>query len=440
MRDLRLIWAGVACISCACAGPAVVSPGSGGTSSSLDTQGSPLDVCVFLGNYGISSAGYVIGARERFLGNAIGAENFFHSATEISLIDDSEDCDLVIRLSQPRTFSVAADVFSPKTKELLINVKAGGPLAGGKIYKAVCAAFKSDSALGRRMLAEHRERLARHESPLGKLAALKRSPQIVASALETSDVDTPDYSLPENANQFALVIGVENYSGLIPAQYASRDAQAVAAHLKALGVADRNLMRLSDGTAVRSSIEKYVESWLPRVTNSESRVFVYFSGHGAPDVKTGQAYLVPWEGDPNYLDKTGYPVKRLYENLGRLPARDVIVVLDACFSGAGGRSVVARGTRPLVTTVESPMPQSANIVSMSAAAAQEIAGAMDDQGHGVFTYYFLKGLNGDAMTPARSVTVRSLFDYLTPKVADESRRQNRDQTPQLAGRPDLRLR
>ncbi len=86
------------------------------------------------------------------------------------------------------------------------------------------------------------------------------------------------------------------------------------------------------------------------------------------------------------------------------------------------------------------MPQSANIVSMSAAAAQEIAGAMDDQGHGVFTYYFLKGLNGDAMTPARSVTVRSLFDYLTPKVADESRRQNRDQTPQLAGRPDLRLR
>ena len=44
------------------------------------------------------------------------------------------------------------------------------------------------------------------------------------------------------------------------------------------------------------------------------------------DVKTGQAYLVPWDGDPNFLENTAYPVSRLYRKLGELPAKQVFVV------------------------------------------------------------------------------------------------------------------
>ena len=83
------------------------------------------------------------------------------------------------------------------------------------------------------------------------------------------------------------------------------------------------------------------------------------------------------------------------------------------------------------------------IVSFSAAKGDQISGTMDSEGHGAFTYYLLKGLGGEARDASSQVTVKSLYDYLSPKVADAARRQNRDQTPQLmraSGRDSQRLR
>ena len=39
-----------------------------------------------------------------------------------------------------------------------------------------------------------------------------------------------------------------------------------------------------------------------------------------------------------------------------LKAKEVIVAMDACFSGAGGRSVLAKGARPLVMQVDPARP------------------------------------------------------------------------------------
>jgi len=57
------------------------------------------------------------------------------------------------------------------------------------------------------------------------------------------------------------------------------------------------------------------------------------------------------------------------------------------------------------------------------------AGALDEQGHGMFTYYFLKALE---QGKRRS---KDIYDYLKPRVQDEARRQNREQSPALFG-PD----
>lgn len=242
-----------------------------------------------------------------------------------------------------------------------------------------------------------------------------------------SDVDQPNYSLPERDRAYALVVGVESYENLPPADFAERDAQAIRAHLKALGYPDRNILFLTGRKAGKAAIEKYVESWLPRNVPEASRVLVYFSGHGAPDPASGQAYLVPWDGDPKFLENTAYPVKRLYEKLDSLRAREVVVALDACFSGAGGRSVLPKGTRPLVTKVDIGTAASGKLAVLAASSADEITGTDESQGHGLFTYYLLKGLNetrgeGD---------LQRLYDYLRPKVQDAAQRENRDQTPQI---------
>jgi len=242
-----------------------------------------------------------------------------------------------------------------------------------------------------------------------------------------SDVDAPSYKSAEDPGKFALVVGVEDYESLPPADYAERDARAVRDHLLALGYPQRNVIFLTGQQAGKSGIEKYVESWLPRNVDENSQVFVYFSGHGAPDVKSGRAFLMPWDADAKFVDATGYPVKRLYDRLATLKARRVVVALDSCFSGAGGRSVIAQGARPLITQVDAGLPSTDKLVVLAAASGDEITGAADGQAHGLFTYYLLKGLN----EKGGSASAKSLYDFLKPKVEDAARRDNRDQTPRL---------
>lgn len=250
-----------------------------------------------------------------------------------------------------------------------------------------------------------------------------------APAAARSDADQPGYRLAEDARRFAVVVGIEDYQSAPRADAAERDAKAVRAHLRALGYPDRNVILLAGREAGKSALEKYVESWLPRNTDQDSKVFFYFSGHGAPDVKSGLAYLLPWDGDAAYLENTAYPVKRLYEKLGALKAKRVVVALDAGFSGAGGRSLVAKGARPLVAKADPAPPPSDKVCVLAAAAADETAGTDRSQEHGLFTYVLLKTLG----ERGGAATVRGLYDALKPRVQDAARKDGRDQIPQLLG-------
>lgn len=262
--------------------------------------------------------------------------------------------------------------------------------------------------------------------------AVAQAPKPAAPA-PVSDVDKPAVRLAERPDDYALVVGIEKYSELPDAGFAERDAEAVKEHLLALGFPSRNVVLLSGEKAGYKSIEKFVETWLARNVDEKSRVFFYFSGHGAPDVKTGESYLVPWDGDAAFLENTGYPLKRLYQKLGELKAAEVFVALDACFSGAGGRSVLAKGARPLVTTAALSAAPSDKLVVLAAAGSEQVTSSLDEQGHGTFTYYFLKGLSGAAKDAAGTVTAEGLHSYLKPKVEDAARRQNRAQDPVLLG-------
>lgn len=244
-----------------------------------------------------------------------------------------------------------------------------------------------------------------------------------------SDVETPSFRRPEDETKFALVVGVENYQTAMKAEHAARDARAVKAHLEAAGYPDRNIIFLVDQQAGKSALEKYIEAWLPRNTDERSTVLFFFSGHGAPDPEKGQAYLMPWDADAKFTETTGYSVKRLYAKLDALKARRVLVAMDACFSGAGPRSVIGKGLRPLVSKVDDGAGSAGRVGALTASASDEMTGSDDASGHGLFTYHLLKALNARG----GAATLKELFDSLSPKVRDAARRDNRDQTPQLVG-------
>jgi hypothetical protein len=245
---------------------------------------------------------------------------------------------------------------------------------------------------------------------------------------------------PERPDDYALVIGVGGYSRLPAAQFAEEDARDAAAAFESLGVPEENIVTLSGSRASLAEMTKYVEEWLPRRVTTDSRVYFYFSGHGAPDVKDGSAYLMPWDADAAYVKSTGFPLARLYAALGALPAKQVIALIDSCFSGAGGRSVLVAGTRPLVS-VHLPSSVPPRISIITASESEEIAGSLPARGHGLFTWYALQGLSGAAdVSGARHLTLQQLYAYVRKHVILDARRENREQTPTLISpTPKLRL-
>jgi hypothetical protein len=249
----------------------------------------------------------------------------------------------------------------------------------------------------------------------------------------SSSVDAGMPAKPARPRDFALVVGVEDYQNAPPADWAARDAAVVKKYMIALGVPEENVILLAGEKATRSGLARYLEEWLPKNTGRDSRVYFYFSGHGAPDPATQSAYLLPWDGDPAFLKTSAYSLDRLYAKLAALPAKETVVVLDACFSGAGGRSVIAKGTRPLVSVREAA-PQSGKVAVLSAAGAGQIAGGVDGEGHGLFTYHLLAGLRGGASAGKDGrLSLLELHDYVAGRVATAALRQNREQRPRLQG-------
>jgi hypothetical protein len=269
--------------------------------------------------------------------------------------------------------------------------------------------------------------------PSGKVKA----EPAVAAAPETpekivaSDIDElPAARAAENPKAHAVVIGIRRYRQKLPeADFADSDARLVTKYLtQALGYQKASVATLVNDQAQKSDFEKYFDQWLPNRVEKGDDVFVFYSGHGAPNPTTGDAYLVPWDGDPTYLKETAFPLKRMYAALAKLPARRITVVMDSCFSGAGGRSVLAKGAKPLVNRVdETPVP--GNISVLTASDGNQVTYAYDEKGHGLFTYFFLKGLQQGL--GKNGADMKAVFDFAAPQVSRIARREyNNDQAPQ----------
>jgi len=234
-----------------------------------------------------------------------------------------------------------------------------------------------------------------------------------------SDLDSPPAgSVKTSKTRHAVVIGIEKYRKKLPqADYAANDARVMADYLsKVLGYPEENVAVLLNDNAAKTDLEKYFEGWLPNRVEKGDSVFVYFSGHGAPNPKTGKAYLVPYDGDPTFVDQTAYPLERLYDRLGKLPAKEIVVVLDSCFSGGGGRSVIAKGMRPMVLSLENPVLAGGKTAVIAASSGEQVSSTYDEKKHGLLTYFLLKGLRGEAdLDQSGNIELNELFEYLKPQ-------------------------
>ncbi|MBI3554443.1 MAG: caspase family protein [Elusimicrobia bacterium] len=275
-------------------------------------------------------------------------------------------------------------------------------------------------------------------APSVTVLAMKGSPAPKDSSpepqAEAESVDTPPAArTPLDAEAYAVVVGIEKYRDVPAADFAARDAGIVYAYLtQAMGFDPKNVVLLQNERATLTDMATYLGPWLKDRATAKSKVFVYFAGHGTLDPKSGLSYLIPYDGDPAYTDTKAFPLQRFYDALAQLPTGDVTVALDSCFSGSGGRSVIAKGTRPLVTSAAAAKLGD-NVVLLAAAGGDQISTDDPDARHGLLTYFLLRGLRGEADADGNGrVTTSELFAYVKPAVEREARKRHVEQSPVLS--------
>jgi hypothetical protein len=251
-----------------------------------------------------------------------------------------------------------------------------------------------------------------------------------------ADVDIPPKTKTKNPNGIAIVIGVENYQYVSDATYAYNDAEVFREYLaETMGFSKAKVKIITNSQASLAEFNKLLtpNGWLARnIDPGKSEIVIYFSGHGIPDPITKITGLLPFDVDPNY--SIGFHLSQLYETLGGFNTKSVTVFLDACFTGENReRKMLLADVRGIVVVpMEKSIPN--NLTVLSAASGGQFSGALKEKEHGLFTYYVLKGLGGDADSDKdKKLTMGELGEYVHGKVKERAAIEGREQTPELQG-------
>ena len=176
------------------------------------------------------------------------------------------------------------------------------------------------------------------------------------------------------------------------------------------------------------------------VRADESDVIVFYSGHGVPGMSDRRGYLLSVDADPNRAELTGYPVDVLLKNLAKVPAKSMMVFIDACFSGQSPKGMIVNSMSGLTVKITSPEKSNDKMIVITASRGDEAASWDNDAKHGLFTKYLLEALNGEADKHAKTgnkdgkVTLGEVKAYLDREMTYQARRRfSRDQHATVSG-------
>ena len=234
----------------------------------------------------------------------------------------------------------------------------------------------------------------------------------------------------EKGNVYIACIGVDKYKSVPQLKYAAADAQAMAQRLRdRLDVPEENVYVLLDEEATLTNIKSTLGVKIRQQANKADTVIIYFSGHGAPeadprspDADGVNKYLLPIEAEKDSLYATALPMDEVRNIFRRLISERVIFLADTCYSGAaGGRTLMPGGTQYRSINQDNLLTRLRDTgkgrVILTASQGSEVSQEKDELGHGVFTYYLLRGLDGKADANAdQTITVSELYDYVSKEV------------------------
>jgi len=261
---------------------------------------------------------------------------------------------------------------------------------------------------------------------------LDRASQTEFAKLSFDSLNPTTRQVKANSNAIALIVGVAEYEKTAGAEFADKDAQVFYdyAHLK-LGIPQNRIQTLVNNKADVVGLLTGVNKWLKRsVRQGESDVYIFFAGHGLASDDGGTAYLIPYDGAPDFLERTAISRDEVFREVSSVNPRSVTVFLDTCYSGdTRGESRLIAG-RPLsIKLQEQSLPKGFTV--LTAAGGDQIAKPLKEAQHGMFSYFLMKGMEGDADADGNNeITAHELHAYVRENVVQQS---GGSQVPELQG-------
>lgn len=238
------------------------------------------------------------------------------------------------------------------------------------------------------------------------------------AALPESVIPSTDSTLHGEGKYYALVIGIDKYTGQWPQlTNATHDATSMARELSGDYKFDK-VTTLLDAEATRANIIKQLE-WLADNVRKNDNVLIFYSGHGDYKKNLNKGYWVPVDAQTE--STVGFISNSDIQTfLGGIPSKHTLLISDACFSGDIFRGLEETVKKDDMQRYYQEVEHRASRQAISSGGLEPVMDGGRD-GHSVFTYYLLKALK-DNTSPY--LDAGQLYDDIKIPVANNS-----DQTP-----------
>ena len=180
-------------------------------------------------------------------------------------------------------------------------------------------------------------------------------------------------------------------------------------------------------------------------------LMLYYSGEGT--TIAGDKCIIPYDADRNKIHSF-FKIKDLYSMLHEIEKidniGDIFVFMDVDFNNSAfdqnlkaaqlvtdEKKKKKKKKKDVVEVVQQVFPEElippSGITTFYAANTTEKSYDHPDMNNGIFTYYMLKGLRGDADNGDKAITVEELHNYIRKNVHDTTKSlySSQPQTPQL---------
>ena len=130
------------------------------------------------------------------------------------------------------------------------------------------------------------------------------------------------------------------------------------------------------------------------------------------------------------LRRTAILRDELFSDIKEAKPKSVTVFLDTCYSGETRNEEMLVAGRPImIKAKKQSIPNGFTL--FSAASNEQISRPLEEAKHGMFSYFLMKGMEGDADTNSdNKITAQELHAYVKENVTQQS---SGSQTPELQG-------